>query len=983
MSYPFEDLGSTGFQDLAASLAVAVFGRQVQVMGAGRDGGRDMYADGPLTWTPPPLPHAVGEDAMPPGEQLWPDYTVFQVKHKQTLDARPQDNAAWLWGQIRDELDAWTEPADGRDRTPRQLVFVTNVALTPTPRAGGHDLIRERIAEYGQALADPNRDTDEQAAQRRRRRLQRFNRIRMVEFWDRTKLTALLNVHSDVRRAFTGLLTVADVLADLAAVSDRLPAGELEQALRAHARNALLSDGRLNFAEAGADSATVQVHDVAVDLPVVVNDTTSEPPPTVGITFVGRSTLSVGGERPMDSGAGPARRSLVGLVLDSADRVLKPKVTTQPHPRHLIVTGDPGNGKTTMSRLLTQAFRSALLADADNLGADHRAVVEGTTAALARFGRQLPRHRRWPIRIDLAEYADERGHLIDDSLLRWIAAKVSATSTLGDVTPRAVHVWMNDWPWFVALDGLDEVTEPATRARVIERIAAFVNEAEGDNCDVFVLLTSRPAGFTEAISATHFTTVALADLTEREAVDYGTTVTNLRLRGDDDRRRAVIRQLQAASESESLRHLLRTPLQVLIMTIIIDSSVGNLAPDRYSLFWGYYDTVFSRERAKQTSLRSLLRDHAPQITRLHERVGYELQRRSEDADRSFAALTEEELRQIIRDVLTSAGHKPGEAGDTLLEQIFTAATQRLVLLAPRGDGFGFDVRPLQELTAARHLTNGPFDDIAARLSVIAASPHWRNTWIFAAGRLFANDQDHQLDELLRLVEAIEDDASQRLGAVVPIGPRLALDLLDDGMARAWPLYTGRLLTAGVNVLHEPAPPDLAAIARVLLRFADISAANRAVVVDALRDLLAGPSTTRLTVQLLQDAIPVAQAQVHVRPATRGLDGVRRRAGSSPAPDPIAAWDDFNAEVDTAPLDDAGAALVACAADLIRAEQWRSPDTHAAVRAVLAEARPAAALEAALRHVLPATPALYTALRDVVLPPLYRLPTPDPLLESTV
>jgi hypothetical protein len=66
-----EQLGPTGFQDLAASLAVASFGPAVQVMGAGRDGGRDLYHRSSLIWKP---------FADQPGE-VWDGYTVLQVKH--------------------------------------------------------------------------------------------------------------------------------------------------------------------------------------------------------------------------------------------------------------------------------------------------------------------------------------------------------------------------------------------------------------------------------------------------------------------------------------------------------------------------------------------------------------------------------------------------------------------------------------------------------------------------------------------------------------------------------------------------------------------------------------------------------------------------------------------------------------------------------------------------------------------------------------
>jgi hypothetical protein len=111
---------------------------------------------------------------------------------------------------------------------------------------------------------------------------------------------------------------------------------------------------------------------------------------------------------------------------------------------------------------------------------------------------------------------------------------------------------------------------------------------------------------------------------------------------------------------------------VLILTIILDGA-GQLAPDRYSLFWGYYETVFKRERDKQGGLHHMLREYGQQ---LHERVGFELQVRSESGDRSYATLTSEELKQITWQVLDEAGFRPSGKDAGLLDSIFAAATQR-------------------------------------------------------------------------------------------------------------------------------------------------------------------------------------------------------------------------------------------------------------------------------------------------------------------
>lgn len=80
--------------------------------------------------------------------------------------------------------------------------------------------------------------------------------------------------------------------------------------------------------------------------------------------------------------------------------------------------------------------------------------------------------------IDLAEYAQEGGLAEDSTLLKWIAHKVSRRSDAGEVKPSALRSWMRQWPWFLVLDGLDEVTEPAVRKRLMRQETEFVNEAK-------------------------------------------------------------------------------------------------------------------------------------------------------------------------------------------------------------------------------------------------------------------------------------------------------------------------------------------------------------------------------------------------------------------------------------------------------------------------------------------------------------------------
>lgn len=943
--YNLEQLGPTGFQDLAASLAVAVFGPNVQVLGAGRDGGRDMTHTGRVVWS-------VVEDQ--PGE-VWDGYTVFQVKHKRELATRPEDNATWLRAEIGKELDRWADPTGDRDPVPDYMVIVSNVPLSPFPGSGGYDALRADIEQFISRFEDSSRDPDAAARDLRLEKLDRLRKIRTWQFWDGNELQSLLDAHQSVRHAFPGFLTTADVFANLGQFTNNLRIEALEPALRSHARAALTSEGLIYFDEAGGSEGTgFPVHELATDLPVTIAD-------------------------------GTKRASAIGYVLERGEHMLKPLTTPQPRPRHLVVTGAPGNGKTTLSKFLVQVFRAAMLDGAAALSLDQQSVIDGTKSALSRLGRELPHHRRWAMRIDLAEYAQEGGLMSDSTLLRWIAQKVSARSNMGDVQPSVLKTWMTRWPWLLVLDGLDEVTEPQTRKRLIEQVTEFVDEAEADNCDTLVVLTTRPVGYTEHIAPNHFERIDLDYLDLTEAVRYGTLAIQVRLRGDLDRADRTLRRLREAARDEALQNLLRTPLQVLILTIIVEAS-GQLAPDRFSLFWNYYDTVFKRERDKAGDFSHLLREHAPQIQQLHERVGFELQVRSETADRSVATLTFDELRQLTWSVLDADGFDPAGKHADLLTRVLTAATHRLVLLAPRGnEGYGFDVRSLQELMASMHLTNATLDTTVRRLRRAAASPHWRNTWIFAAGRLFSIPQAHHRQAVIDLIDTIDDHAPERLGRIVPTAPRLALEIIDDGMARALPRWRAALIQHALRLLLEPSPTDLPAIARVLVRYADVSREQSAEVAEGIRQALGGDTTARRTAQALQELIPPIAAELDAGLDARALARVLRSpnttaTGAAPTVD----WEAFNEEILTAPLPAGVEQDLHAAATALKATRTMrlDDDAIAAVLTALHSPSSATVLESAAEHIAHDHTA-FTALRDLILPVSYRQPTGEAIRADLV
>lgn len=935
MADNLERLGPIGFQNLAAALLLTAFGPGWQAMGAGKDGGRDLYYRGRLAWT--------SDDQG----DVWDGYAVAQVKHHATLSSRPTENASWLWGRIREELDAWAEPS-ARGEVPDYWLIVTNVALTPVHNVGGHDQVQKAFKAYFDELDDPSRDVGGGAGRLARR--QRLSKLRAWRIWDANQVQALLSTYPQVRQGIPGLLTPGDIFASIGEAFGVLPAKDVEHGLRAHARTALVGEGNIYFDEAGSgDMSAMPLHEVVIDLPV---------------------TVATGQ---------PGRRQLLHHVIDHAEGVLKPSLSVHDGARHIIVAGAPGNGKTTVTKFLTQAYRSAFVDGATDLGTDHQRVIAGTENALQRLGIRPPQHRRWPMRVDLAEYAQTYGSNEDASLLRFIAGKVSALSDLGMLTPSALLSWMKRWPWLLVLDGLDEVTEPSIRKRLIERVTELVSNADGDDCDLLVVLTTRPVGYAENIAPQHFARVDLDYLEPVEALEYGKRAARVWLRGDTDRIGTVSDRLVQAASNESLVSLLRTPLQVLILTVILVGS-GTPDPDRYNLFWKYYETVFNRERNKrQVGLQRILQDHGPQIQQLHERVGFELHARSETAAHSLALLNRDELRALAWQVLHDAGYKPDTQHADVLRDVLDAATKRLVLLAPHGEeGYGFDVRSLQELMAAMHVTTGSPDIVLARLSRAAASPHWRNVWLFAAGRLFAQPQDHQHQTLVELVETLDDTAWTRLGPICRIGPALALDIIDDGMARSLPKWRDRLMSHGLTIFQAPTPPDPLGVARTLIRYADTGDDQRSLVVDALRDALSNAGTSDCAATLQQTMSRFMQ-ETRVRQATKGLAAVKPHPSASATTTATAAspdWADFDDELATANLTDNGATLAAAAASALHridsGGDVAEEDANA-VLAALADDAVARVLCTALSYVTDKAPTLVARLRDRVLPSAYRAP----------
>jgi hypothetical protein len=687
----------------------------------------------------------------------WTGYTVAQAKFHGRFES-VQENATWLRGQIRAELSDWVDTRKNRQPKPDNLLFITNVVLSAVP-GHGVDAIDEVFAEFADRLP-----------------------LRAHAVWHYAHVCRLLDDHPQITAKYSGFLTAGDVLTELhRTLKGRVV--DLGAVLHQHAAKELVAEQWVRLGESGSrTNDKLQLAQVGVDLKAsALTSGVKEPPPI----------------------------NVLDHLITLGNQSLRPSIRPGPAP-HQVLVGGPGQGKTTVGQLLCQLYRASLIQELQAVGPQASAVVTATRRQLQ--GGTLPAliNRRWPLRLDLSAYADVLGGSAETSVLRHLASRISERGT-ETITAPQLKDWLGSWPWLLVLDGFDEVVVTQVREAMIDRVNDFLIDAAAVDADLLVVATTRPQGYSAEFTAEQYQHLHLRLLTSDEAERFARKIADVRLAEDPDAHANVVARVAEAAKDPLTARLMVTPLQVTIMSLLLEGRV-RVPQDRYSLFAAYYETIYSREMDKRTPVAQLLERHRRTVDQLHEQVGVSLQIQAESSRNADAAIARGEVEILARRILEKEDH-PAEDVDSLASKIAEAATNRLVLLVPKhADDVGFDVRSLQELMAARALTTGPDDKIAPRLAMIAMAGHWRNTLLLAAGRV-ARDRNHLVDEILNLLENL--DTSSYLALYLHPAAGLALDLLDDHFAAPSPRVVRRLVQKAIGALQCPPTTETAVAARGL------------------------------------------------------------------------------------------------------------------------------------------------------------------------
>lgn len=791
--YDLSGLSTRSFEKLIQALVGRVLGSGTITFGDGPDGGREATFEGKMDY--------------PSEADPWDGYCVVQAKFRQRPKGAKSDSG-WALKELEGELKDFADPKKRR-RCPDYYLFATNVVLTPVSDSGGKDQAAALFRKYRKKV--PLRDW---------------------AIWDGDEIARFLDTYEGIRRAYAAWITPGDVLAEVMQQLASKKRDFLEVMTNFLAKE-LRCDQCANLEQAGHTAEErIALARVFVDLPTTTQRT-AEPPAEDG------------------KGKPPVTELVASLIERAQDRLdpasslrsrFSPEEKTArpegPQPGRYVLVGGPGQGKTTVGQFACQLFRAALLRDRPPhlLAPEVHDILSAIEEQCQSGKLELPRSRRFPVRIALSDFAAALNVDRDLSLLAYVARQIERRASQS-ISPEDLRQWLSAYPWLLVLDGLDEVPPSTNREDVLRRVEEFWIDAAQANADVLVLATTRPQGYNDDFSPTYYRHLWLAPLSVKRALAYAERLVGVRYAGEGERQQKILTRLREASKEEATARLMRSPLQVTIMATLVDQ-IGTPPQDRWRLFDEYYGVICNRERERPIPAAELLRDHKANIDAIHHQVGLVLQVESERAGGTEARLTAERFGAVVTARLEDEGY----AGDRLAQlrdRIIDAAANRLVFLVGLEAGqVGFEIRSLQEYMAAEAVMTGNQASVQERLRRLAPIATWRNVFLFAAGRCFVRDQ-HLRDTIHTVCVELNDDLAGQVARATLAGSVLALDLLEDGVARRQPKYARLLARCAARLIELPP-------AEIHGRLADVSEDDvDAVLREELEKKLAVPGLDNL------------------------------------------------------------------------------------------------------------------------------------------
>lgn len=489
----------------------------------------------------------------------------------------------------------------------------------------------------------------------------------------------------------------------------------------------------------------------------------------------------------------------------------------------VLLIGGPGQGKSTLGQLACQLQRAALLRPfRSQLAYNHRDILESFDAPVADDSSSLALAARplLPLQVSLPELAGwlataaPRAVSTHDtySILEFLASLPSARKS-GIAGSHLFNLAVS-MPSLIVLDGFDEVGATLDRERIVTATRELLSGLAERGAEAKVIAATRPQGYGGELGriGVSLQQCVLAPLEYSEAIGYAEKLVQAKVPGVDFQQKTLSRLREAAKEPATAR-LLTTPLQVTILTALVQQ--GRAPRERWKLFWSYFDYTYKREIERETYASRLLADHRSHIEQIHSRVALLLQVEAERDGGAAARMPRNRLEGIVDTILAEDEIEAG-ARRELVEDILVAAEQRLVFLVePEPGSFGFEIRSLQEFMAAWALTSGREADVKTRLQQVVRAPMFRNVLLFIASRLFS-EGSHLRDALAdEICGHLDGEPTEVFGRTTKPGALLALEILEEGAVLSQPKRARALMERAVGLFSVAAGAEHLRLARVV------------------------------------------------------------------------------------------------------------------------------------------------------------------------
>lgn len=726
--------------------------------------------------------------AMPDGGidalQVFPgrEPIIFQVKYARN-PTKIDDIFKWLTKAVDGEMPKIQKLAE---RGSFQYILMTNISGTSHLDVG-------TIAKV-QAYLDENLPVSARC------------------FW-RDELDRRLDVNYDLKLRYPSLLSGADAMR---LMYEKACAGEgyerRRRALTSYIGHQYNQDRMVRFKQ--ADLPASSLFRLFVDVPVKVPETQDERSAEIRYNYGQAAIRHISSRTQSDNdgeSAGELKYHIQQLSksefrilvyenghyraaqLGAAALLFDPEFVSATSP--IVIEGAPGQGKSTFAQFLAQVHRYRLL----NRPPAERPPDDALLAPLnLPFKIELQDVAQWLEGFDPWEPEHKVPHNKPRTLESAISGHVERFS--GGVSFNAADflLTLESVPVLIILDALDEVADIAQRTRVIDEVQDCIGRLSQQACEVRFVITSRPTAIADSPSFSDETCtyLTLAPLPTELAVEYADRWSSVRRLNTHDKNE-VRRILRLKMSAPHMAELAKNTMQLSILLNLIHARGESLPDKRTELYDTYIDVFFTREAEKSDTVKK----HRALLIDIHRYLGYYLHARAE-GNRSTGRISYAELKRVVSEYLISEGRST-----QTIDELLFGMVQRVVALVSRIEGtYEFEVQPLREYFAARHLYDTASYSPAGRnrtgtkpdrFDGIARNPYWLNVTRFFCG-CFSKGELLDLAERVAQLSATPDlnllTYPRMLGAALlqdwvftqsPRATRQVIEAIFDGYGLRW------------------------------------------------------------------------------------------------------------------------------------------------------------------------------------------------------